>query len=574
MKSASLLVYAPGIPFSPEHLIPQRDLAAAAAALLLAGHQTQTVDFGTLDTLQRMATPALRAQARRLVECAGEMSLWETLRDARTRQERVRLRPLLDQARQRRDACLMALAEGGQRLDFVAFFARTGEDAAEVLDVAARLRASRPALRLVLFGPYAEQYGAIFMSSTRHFDAAVTGEPEITLAAWAGAFADPDRWKGIPGLLFRRGGEVLRTPSDYTADLAALPPACYGASAYPASATSGKVHLYTLEMSRGLPRPGYGMPDGPLPGLAVRGKPPAALHDEIMALHRNAGARAFHLCGRGASAGTQDALAVLLSAHPLGILYSRSAGVARFETARLPVLAASGCCAVDFQVDTGSQRLIEDFYGHDFSVTPMEAVLRACRAAGIYTAVHLTFPCPQDDAHTQAETLRILRRCRPDAATVRAPRLLPGSPWCVRAGEFGFRIPHQGYARWARTMLGDRFPLSASGSIRWSGADLELAYRMAGWPHERAAHARRLLLEEIQRIDIALAGSAQLGLMARLAGRAGSEGEFIDAFARALFTFDVETASSMAACINENAMRPKNTYVLHPFRPLLAAVAN
>jgi hypothetical protein len=218
--------------------------------------------------------------------------------------------------------------------------------------------------------------------------------------------------------------------------------------------------------------------------------------------------------------------------------------------------------------------LLEDFYGNDFGVTQMETVLRACRAAGLYTAVHLTYPCPYDDRHTRAETLRVIRRCRPDAAVIRLPRLIPGAAWFSRAPEFGFAVAGQRYQRWAQAMIRESGPARLLDDHRRGTFPCEFPYHMNGWPRDRALQAHIELIEEIRSLNIALSGSARLGLMARLAGCAGEEAAFIERFTRALFTFDVETAASFATCINANAVQPRNRYVLRPFHSVLAAVAN
>ena len=574
MKRFSLLVHTPGIPLSPEDLVPQRVMAAAAATLLACGHETRVIDCGSLEHLQRMATPSLRAQARRVIDGADDAVLWEPAAVGRAKHEAGRLRPLLEYARQQRNEFLLSEIAGQGRLDFVAFMARDGDGAAECLGAAAMIRAAHPDLKLVLFGPFAEACGVLALDASRCLDAVVTGETETSLPAWAAVCDDAARWKNVPGLLFRDGAHLCETPPEFTEDLASLPQAAYDADTYPGLKGTGKIKVYTIEMSRGLPRPGYNAPL--LPGLTplVRAKRPATLHKELMAVHETTGARAFHFSGRGAPSALQDGLAVLLTTHPFDILYSRSAAVARLDPARLPLLAASGCCAIDFQADTGSQRLLEDFYGNDFSVTLLEGALRACRNSGFYTAVHLTFPCPQDDRHTQAETLRIINRCRPDAVSIRAPRIVPGSSWCARAPEFGFRIAHRRYARWTKAMLGGARPMPRIEKNRLSAAELALSYRMSGWSEVRAAQARTELLDEIQDLGVTPMGSAALGLMARLAGHDGEEGAFILDLARALFTFDVETAASLTARINANAIIPKNTYELRPFQPMLAAVAN
>lgn len=88
-------------------------------------------------------------------------------------------------------------------------------------------------------------------------------------------------------------------------------------------------------------------------------------------------------------------------------------------------LRASGCLAASYGVETGSQRLQRDFYGRQATMGAIERLLGRARRAGLGFATRLTFPCPADDWHTYAETLRFLERVRPDGVSVSEFAALP-----------------------------------------------------------------------------------------------------------------------------------------------------
>jgi hypothetical protein len=92
--------------------------------------------------------------------------------------------------------------------------------------------------------------------------------------------------------------------------------------------------------------------------------------------------------------------------------------VSQFTPQSLADLAASGCRSVSVQADSGSQYLLDEFYGSPWTVTEMERVFRASRFHGLYTVGEFTYPCPRDDYHTRAETERIVRRSQPHAVRV------------------------------------------------------------------------------------------------------------------------------------------------------------
>ena len=68
MTASSLLVRIPGTPFSINDLRPDTRLATLAASLIESGHRAVILDFGTLETFERLYPSNLRAQAIHHVE--------------------------------------------------------------------------------------------------------------------------------------------------------------------------------------------------------------------------------------------------------------------------------------------------------------------------------------------------------------------------------------------------------------------------------------------------------------------------------------------------------------------------
>lgn len=568
MKTRSLLVYVPGVPLEIGAFCPQRRLAALAGALLQEGHETQVLDWGSAGALGSLGTPGLRAFASRAwngaesLEKWGGAAGWRRLLGLR---ERTPWERLAEEAATRRSVEVVSAIEAYADLDFVLFLINSRRDLLATFSIAERLSVRRPEIRRIASGPFMDDYGAAVLSSSKVFHGVCVGDAEVAVDLLADRITRPERWNAVPNLLYSDQGRIARTPRDGCNDLGRLPVPVYDTAIYPAM-QGGKFKLFTLEQSRGSHHVSYGCAEVPWSARQVRVKPVEALCREIDRLSADFGARVFHFAGDSAPATQVDRLGAELFSRYEQLVYSRDGNLAYSDPDSFRALAASGCTAMNFRLDTGSQRLLEDFYGHNFGVSQAEAVLNACRAANVFAQVLLTYPCPMDDHHTVAETLRILKRVKPHAASVLRPSVPPGSVWRDRAAEFGFLIAEKHRPQWGH---------AAPPKDRWTieyGA--EWGYRMRGWTSAQAEEATHALHREAQELGVYMGGGGPMGLLARVSGFEGREPEFIEEASRALFACDAASLSGLVDTFNVRAIRPANTIPFRSFAPIRVAVGN
>lgn len=563
MKTRSLLVYVPGLPLRIESLMPQRRLASIAGALLSKGHITSILDFGTIEAVRRSTPPGLTTVAQQ----ASHASEWKPSRI---------LPGFLSGVLQTRgfEVLLNEFQEGRQReigsavaaclpLDFVGFLVLDRSDLREAISVSERLRERMPDVKQAVYGPYVDLFSSLILSAEETFDCACIGDVEIALPQWAEYLYSPEQWNGSPNLVFRKGQQVITTQCDMSTPLDRFPEPCYEESIYPAAHDMGKFKVFSLEQSR-VCTPND--PESRLSTRLVRMRSSAVVCEEILSLGKQFGARVFHVEGKTTPAPHAEQLARDLKTRGLAIQYSRESHIRHLAPGSLPLLASSGCSSVEFQIDTGSQRLLEDFYGHEFGVTDVERMLEACHKAGVFTVADLTYPCPQDDYHTRAETLRLLNRCRPDAVQLSMPVLTPGSAWMNSAPRFGFKVDHAGYSRWA---------LGLDPARPWGECTPpDMPYRMTGWTRSRIASEYAALLRNIEEEHIIIRATEREGLMARLSGYDGGEGMYCAMVQRRLFAADARGLMKLAGEFNGRATAPLNLVAFRPFTPVLAAVGN
>ncbi len=565
MKTRSILVRCPGYPVTFAALAPDRHLAALAASLLGAEHWTQVWDYGTVEVFERLFPSKWRETAQRL----ADGWLGESVVEPRAGVPR-RLRGLRRAFEARHAQLCATIADelaSVRDLDFVVFAVHHKEELHGVRQLALRLREKRPSLRLIATGTWLDVHGEVLAQSGRAdvFDCLCVGDCELALVELAERIGRPEAWAPIPNLAPTAVGSRHLSARRNEECLDSFPEPVYTLDAYPALHDSTKVKLFTLEDSRGCAEACHACPQPALSEECVRLHSVRATCDEMVQLGRLHGARTFRFTGAGTPVFHVQTIAQAIVARRMAVCYSRPVQLCYARPDIAGTLRASGCQACSIRVDTGSQRLLDDYYARGFGVTQAEEVLRACVAADIFTVAQFVYPCPADDYHSRAETSRIINRTRPHAVEIGLPQVTPGSDWYCWAEDFGFRIAPQRYIRWITDSYAE-FPAP--------GFSPALPYRVGERSSKKAVRENAELISEISKRGIATSVSAELALIARVAGQAGQEREFSRQTLRQFFTGDAAGLAGQVECFNRRACVPPDTMVYRPFTPVSAAVGN
>ena len=314
----------------------------------------------------------------------------------------------------------------------------------------------------------------------------------------------------------------------------------YDPAVYPALYGGDKLHLFTVS------------------GNARRAVAEMGLCQRLVP------SRAFHVDDRGGMAAARDLASEVMGAR-LEVWYSRRLRPVQGAEGIASLLEASGCRCADFPLMSGSQRLIEDFFGMTHGVSAARASLRACRAAHVFTSLELVYPCPWDDHHTRAETLLFMEQTLPDAVKVRFPELRYGGRWTAAPKDFGFEISASAVARWAVAADAPQFVPAAA----------PRPYRMRGYAAAREDSDQDTLLAEAKTRGAAPDMTAQEALLANVAGWEGREGAWKHVINRALVTGDFSGVTAHITQFNRHAGRlARKTPVTEWVATDLAAVAN
>ena len=536
MTTSSLFIRFPAFPFGYQDLMPDAQLARLAGALVARGHVAEILDYGTAAALDRVYPHECRDSLLALLDetdgsrsanpLSSLVSVWRTRAARRSFQSRAEL---FSQEIARHVA-------SRKHLDIVVFKIDSPRHWEAVAPLANAIRAVRPSVTLAGVGGFDESVQRAGLGAFGPLDVLLLSDLGAAMVALAEGHGDRAKWATAPDLLYRMNGVTLRSSrSESCAALDAL--SDYTSDVYPALTRGEKPLVLPIEGAK-LP-----LSDDRL-GVSVAG--------ELERLHKVLGTKAFHIHAPEMAPAQLRAFLRELRARRLRPAYSAHSSIENVDAITLAAMKSTGCYSIGFETPSGSYRLLKDYYGKPFGVTQAEQALRAAKAAGLYTVTHLTYPCPHDDYHTEAETVRLMDRTRPHSAPIHTSAAARGEWWPEGSGgalrPLGRRPRRQGQ------------PMVACAS----GTD---------WGRDHGATASALAAE-IERRGVSTEVTEGIALLASLSGYAQREDEFCRVLRRQLFTGDITGVAAWVASINQAACDPINTSTAAPWEAIQAAVGN
>lgn len=315
----------------------------------------------------------------------------------------------------------------------------------EAVSVAKICRATLgSSVKILLGGPHVTFATDTVLARHDCFDICVVGEAEQTVAELCEALASKEsqRWRTVPGIAFRDGPLIRKTPArTFISELDDLPfPA---RSHFPEAAYLDAVGVFEvgatnkaeLIASRGCPYPcefcstkefwqrkyRNRSPEHvvrELEQLAARGTTDLYFNDDIFTIQRT----------------WVEALCALLADRRLNLRWACGTRADRVDRQLLAKMKAAGCVYVYFGVETGSDS-INQHQKKGASVAQVEAAYEMLRESGIFASAALIFGLPGETSETARNTVDWVRDVlRPDEVWISKATCYPGTPL---AREFG-----------------------------------------------------------------------------------------------------------------------------------------
>ena len=309
------------------------------------------------------------------------------------------------------------------------------------VELARRIKLDRPGVPIVVGGAHVNAVGRQALDEGEAFDYACVGEGEYLARELAAALERGSDPRSIPGLVSRRGAEVVTSAPR-------LPPDDYDALPFPAWDLFRPVETIPLLTHRGCPfrcvfcshnsgfRPRYRTPENVLAEIAQvveRYRPVCIrIEDETFGLHM----------GR-----TKAILSGIVDGgFHRRVRFSAQTRVDRVDPEFMHLLREANFQTLELGVETGNPEVLRAS-GKGITLEQVEHAVALAKANGLHVWCKFILGHPDETRATIRDTIDFIAKINPDQLSVSIMTPFPGTPiheMAVR-GEHGYRLLSGGW---------------------------------------------------------------------------------------------------------------------------------
>ncbi len=334
--------------------------------------------------------------------------------------------------------------EINQNTRCILFWIENREDLKLARKVASRIRKNHSGsnITFVGLGDYIKFAGPYILPYIPEFDCLILNHWETSIVSLYKSLEFSKNLSTVPNSAFIVGNTISLGPHQSILTLDDLPIPTY--DSYHVIFENEKIKVFTIESSRdGFVT--YAEPKSLRPKICSTS---ARMLQEIAFLRKKFNSLCFHISGETSTSSEVQLFAMNLIKAPFYIYYTRELNCLEIEGDLVPTLSLSGGKGIEVKLPTGSQRLLSNFYGIMRTISSLEGALSAFSSSQIYTSINCSYPSPEDDRHTFAETLRLVQRVKPDMVKVSPVWLWPDSTWWENRIALGFNVDTDDYLKW------------------------------------------------------------------------------------------------------------------------------
>lgn len=271
------------------------------------------------------------------------------------------------------------------------------------LRLADEIKRRQPHARIILGGPQASVVDVATMRAFPSVDVIVRGEADDTFPALLRSLAgESATWERLPGITFRRAGEVIRNPNAAVVeDLDRLPLPAFDLDSK--MRRRGGVHL---EIGRGCPFACTFCSTNDFFRRNFRLKSPARMIADIVSIKNEYGLSYFSLVHDMYTIDRKKVLAFCDAIRASGekFTWGCSARTDCIDEDLLGQMAAAGCTGIFFGIETGSQRL-QDVINKKLDLSEALQHIQCADRNGIQTTVALIAGFPEETRDDLRDTI-------------------------------------------------------------------------------------------------------------------------------------------------------------------------
>jgi radical SAM superfamily enzyme YgiQ (UPF0313 family) len=268
--------------------------------------------------------------------------------------------------------------------------------------IAEAVKSRRPDSTILFGGPQASVVDAHSLAAFPFIDLVLRGEAELTLPLLLDELAGPRRFEMVPGLTYRGMGQIRRNSNaPVISDLDALPSPAYHLSGDLSGATTA-----ALELGRGCPFACTFCSTNDFFRRKFRLRSPERILCDMRAIASTYGIREFGLVHDMFTVDRRrvEAFCDAMLASAEGFQWSCSARTDSVDEELLERMRQSGCSAIFFGVEAGSERMQKIIDKH---LDPRRAkeIINAAESLGIHTTVSLIMGFPEETRDDLQQTV-------------------------------------------------------------------------------------------------------------------------------------------------------------------------
>lgn len=504
-----LVTYA-GYPFSPTNFLPDNGLAILAGVLKEAGYEVKILDYNTPSIIRRLypekISTLLEPIIKKILKNEGKLTLKEKilLSCCEKRLEYYQEKVPYEIGK---EICEIIEKE---KIDFVGLKLWNGDGFTGSLAIANVIKKKFPHFPIFAGGPHVDIFREYIFKATRDFDALVYGEGEESIVMLAEYVEGKRKLEEIPNLIYKKNGKITVTPIKRVENLDELPFPLYDEEVYPSmKADNEKIKMIVIDDSRGCNHKCH-FCIHPVKSGRLRIKSPERMVRELEEMRRKYGIKIFRYAGSSTPTKILGKIARLIIQRGLDIEYTTFGHVKGANLEDFKALKESGCYAVFFGVESGSQRILSEIMNKGVKVEEIKKALSLAKKAGLFVAGSLIYPSPTENEETKKETLKLLRETRPNSAPVQFPLICPQTEWAKNPSKYGFDVNERVFMDVAmRYKIKFLFPPRF-----WK----PFPYRISGKPFSTYVRESEEFIREVESLGILTTISDEMALLAKCAG--------------------------------------------------------
>ena len=437
MAKCILISYA-GYPYTLSSLLLDNGLANLAGALLQAGHKVKILDFGTVSTIKRLIPEGHKEKLTGLFKKYGNNIYKDGIEELK--QIDKNLEKYQSQKVRGIGQEIAAFIEK-EKADFAGMKLWNGDGFTGSVIIAEEIKKRIPGFPVVAGGAHVDLYSEYILDTTDKFDILAYGEGEEIIVDLANYFDGKGSIDKINNLIYKKNGKIKITERKWIEDLNTLPFPVYDEDIYLAMKGDEKIKIIVLDESRGCSNCCYFCMQPIKSGTRIRMKTPDKLIEEIKKIKKQYKINCFRFAGSGTPSKLIKEVATRIIDEGIEIKYTMFVRIKDADENLFKTLKKSGCKAIFFGVESGSQKILDESIGKKVKIEKIKEILKACKKTGIFTITSFIFPAPFETEETMQESLDLIFDVKPDSVLVLPPGILLGTEWEKHYKKYGFSFP-------------------------------------------------------------------------------------------------------------------------------------